>query len=338
MQEQFPSLAYLSLVGRISGASVLPDGFLGGSAPRLQSLRLHYITFPALPKLLLSATELVRLDLLMPDSRYILPEAIVPSLAVLAKLDSLTIKYIKSRAERESRRPPPPIRTALPALTRFEFEGSGKYLEDLVSRIDAPFLETILITFDGRELDIPQFAQFMRRMTNFESLNDAHVFCGDFRVKIESLPHWAQYSEKTGLSISCRNWQLSSVAHVFTSVFPSIHMVERLYFYGDPSRSLEDIADMQWLELFHPFTAVKDLHLAKGFVTFIAPILQELVGERVTEVLPALQNIFLPELWSSGPVLEAIQQFVTARQRSGHSVAVHYGYDQILDHFQQVST
>jgi hypothetical protein len=68
---------------------------------------------------------------------------------------------------------------------------------------------------------------------------------------------------------------------------------------------------MQWLELFHPFSAVKSLHLAKGLVTSIAPVLQVLVGERVTEVLPALQNIFLQELELSGPVQEAIQQFIT---------------------------
>jgi hypothetical protein len=69
-------------------------------------------------------------------------------------------------------------------------------------------------------------------------------------------------------------------------------------------------------------------------VTCIAPVLQDLVGERVIEVLPALQNIFLPELLSSGPVLEAIQQFLTARQRSGRPVTVHHRKGQI----QLVST
>jgi hypothetical protein len=152
MQEKFPALTHLLLnfeYDRDRSAPELSDGFLGGSAPRLQSLSLHYIPFPALPKLLLSATELVFLDLLMPDYKYILPEAIVTSLAVLVKLKSLTIEFefYISRAERESRSPPPLIRTVLPALTRFKFQGSSEYLEDLVARIDAPLLETILITF-----------------------------------------------------------------------------------------------------------------------------------------------------------------------------------------------
>jgi hypothetical protein len=83
MQEQFPALIHLTLFADfIAGpAPALPDGFLGGSAPSLQYLRLQSISFPALPKLLLSATELVRLTLWdIPYSGYISPEAIVTSL------------------------------------------------------------------------------------------------------------------------------------------------------------------------------------------------------------------------------------------------------------------
>jgi hypothetical protein len=60
MQEPFSALIHLKL-DSIFNDQALPDGFLGGSAPRLQSLRLSSIPFPALPKLLLSANDLVRL-------------------------------------------------------------------------------------------------------------------------------------------------------------------------------------------------------------------------------------------------------------------------------------
>jgi hypothetical protein len=52
------------------------------------------------------------------------------------------------------------------------------------------------------------------------------------------------------------------------------------------------------------------------------PALLELVGRRTTEVLPALQNIFLEKLRPSGPVQEGIRQFVAARQVTGHPTAV----------------
>jgi len=61
-------------------------------------------------------------------------------------------------------------------------------------------------------------------------------------------------------------------------------------------------------------------------VWLVAPALQELAGERATEVLPALQNLFLRTLGRqpSGPVKEAIGQFIATRQPYGHPVTVHY--------------
>jgi hypothetical protein len=122
------------------------------------------------------------------------------------------------------------------------------------------------------------------------------------------------------------DWQISSVAQVFTSFFPSIYMVEHLYIYGPqylPSQWQDDIENMQWLEIFHPFIAVKNLYASKEFAQCIAPVLQQLVRGRVTEVLlPALESLFLEELQLSGPVQEAIGQFVAARQLSSHPISV----------------
>jgi hypothetical protein len=52
------------------------------------------------------------------------------------------------------------------------------------------------------------------------------------------------------------------------------------------------------------------------------PSLQELVGGRTTEVLPALQSLFLEELHPSGRFDKAIGKFVAARQLSNHPVAI----------------
>jgi hypothetical protein len=84
----------------------------------------------------------------------------------------------------------------------------------------------------------------------------------------------------------------------------------------------DNTENMLWLELLHPFTAVKHLYLSKEFAPRIVPALQELVGARTTEVLPALQNIFLEELQSSGPIQEGIGRFVGARRLSGHPMTV----------------
>jgi hypothetical protein len=73
MQGQSPALTYLVLYSLpIRRPPALPVGFLGGHAPRPQTLELHCIPFPTLPKLLLFATDLVRFTLRsMSHSGYI---------------------------------------------------------------------------------------------------------------------------------------------------------------------------------------------------------------------------------------------------------------------------
>jgi hypothetical protein len=119
-------------------------------------------------------------------------------------------------------------------------------------------------------------------------------------------------------------WQLSSLAQLLTSFSPSIYTVEHLYIYSRlfGSQWQDDIEDVQWLEIFHPFAAVRNLYVSEEFVQGIANSMRELVEEGLMDVLPALESLFLEGFQSSGPVKEAIVQFVAARQLLGHPVAV----------------
>ncbi|KAH9164810.1 hypothetical protein EDB89DRAFT_387636 [Lactarius sanguifluus] len=93
MQKPFPALTSLSLFPCDGDLLALPDGFLAGSAPCLQELVLHDIPFPALPTLLSSASDLVDLQLLdLTEASYISPGALVTCLAVLPKLNHLSIE------------------------------------------------------------------------------------------------------------------------------------------------------------------------------------------------------------------------------------------------------
>jgi len=82
----------------------------------------------------------------------------------------------------------------------------------------------------------------------------------------------------------------------------------------------------QWLELLDTFPALKDLYLTDGIAQHFCGALQELSGERTTEVLPALRNLFVQGR-SLEPVQEAMKPFVAARQLSGHPVAVDHWKD-----------
>jgi hypothetical protein len=340
MQVQFPALRHLKLLSGIENFRypALPDGFLGGSAPRLQSLELDAIPFPALPKFLLSATDLVDLRLWnIPHYTYISPEAMLTCLAVLANLKSLTIEFeLPPSLNTELRNPPLPTHIVLPALTHFDFRGFGEYVEELVVRIDAPLLDSICIVISSL-FDAPELAQFIRRTTRFRvlDLNEAHVDFDFYGMLVDSLPSTQASDEKPRLRISCnsRDWDPSFLAMFLDSLFPSFCIVKHLYIHGSEQSEAEmeweesedDIEDTRWLEIFYPFTTVKKLYVCKTFAQFIAPALQQLVGETTTHVLPALECLLLEEPHPSVPVQEAFGQFIAARQLFGHPVAVSLG-------------
>ena len=120
------------------------------------------------------------------------------------------------------------------------------------------------------------------------------------------------------------------MAKVFTLILPSIYRVENLYIYRPrylPLEREDEVENGQWLEIFRLFRTVKNLYVTKEFARYIFPSLKKLVGERVADVLPALENFFLEQLqtpagWEPVHWQEAIGPFVAARQLSGHPVAI----------------
>jgi hypothetical protein len=308
MQRPFPALTRLRLDANNRAQPDIPASFLGGFAPSLRELYLSCISFPTLPKLLLSATRLVRLDLrFIPDYGYISPEAMVTALSVLSELEKLRIEFEFPEYLLDHKSLPLPTRALLPALTKFQFEGISRYLEGLVASIDAPLLNYLRMTFDLHDIfDTPQLTQFIGRTPNLKTHKKAYLVFSDYEILV-TFPQTFDGALK--LRISCGQLldaQLSSLAEVFgSSFFPQafIHAVEHLYIFGDLWQQ-KGVGSSRWLELFHPFTTVKGLHITQGFAPRIAPALQELTGERSTDVLPALQTIFLEDPLSSGLVLD----------------------------------
>ena len=336
IRHPFPVLTCLQLWPRYETRPVFPSWFLGGSAPRLQTLILHSISFPEFPTLLLSATSLVRLHLwnILPTlvSSYVSPEEMVTGLSALTSLDELVIEfgYIGDQKRVHLH---PSTRTLLPALTKLRLKWTNGYLENLVARIDAPLLDNLEITFFRQlEFDTPQLNQFISRTPKFKTQYETRLVFSDKDISV-TVPQTSDGALNLQLGIlgTWPYWGVLSLAQVCSSSFPQalIPAVERLYILENGVwdtdnnwRLYSDSSD--WLELLHPFTAVKDLYVSSEFTSCITFVLQELVGERVTEVLPALQTLFLakPLPLASGPLQEIIEQFVAARQIAGHPIAI----------------
>jgi hypothetical protein len=329
MQQPFPELTTLCLQPKLGETTpILSASFLGGSAPRLHALWLDYISFPGLPKLLLSATHLVHLTLRnIPPSGYISPEAMVTSLSVLTRLEKLDIGFVspRSRPDQKSRRPS--TRTLLPVLTKLRFKGTSECFEDFVARINAPLLDNLMILFFNRLISNtqpPQLAGFISRTPKFNGHDEARVVFSDWLISV-IFPQTSDGTLELAILPNRSHWQLSFLAEICSLSIPqTLLTVEHLYILGRISQMywLDDIESNHWVELLHPYTAVKELYLSQQLVPRIAPVLQELVGERVTEVLPALRALFLEEPLPSGPVQEAIGQFVDARQLAGNPITV----------------
>jgi hypothetical protein len=117
---------------------------LGGYAPSLKQLDLRDILYPALPEFLLSAGNLVTLTFRnISLSGRISPEAMVSHVAASPKLEILDIDFNALGSLPDLILSPPIIRTVLPALRKFLFSGACQYLEDFVSQIDTPQLNSI---------------------------------------------------------------------------------------------------------------------------------------------------------------------------------------------------
>jgi hypothetical protein len=85
--------------------------------------------------------------------------------------------------------------------------------------------------------------------------------------------------------------------------------------YHPEAELLEDRVSALCLQLFRPFTAVRNLDVSKEMGPLVAHALRELTGERATEVLPSLEQLNLGTGPFSKPeTQELLKPFIAARR------------------------
>ena len=334
MKAPFPELTKLELHTGEEESLPIPDSFLGGSAPRsLQHFELFGISFPGLPKLLSSADHLVHLALLeIPDSGYISPEAMVALISTLSSLRSLTLRfevpgYLPGW---ENRSLPPPKRSILPALEKLDFQGVIKYLEVLLTFIEAPQMNHTFITFfDQTYFDCPRLAQFINCTPTLRAVKEAHVQFADYTAIVKLYQTSTSNPFGLWIEIICSNepdLQFSTIERLCSPFLRTISTLEDLYIEHEYSLAergeIGAIENALWLQLLLPFLSVKDLYISEDFAPGIAKALKELDGARITEVLPSLQNIFVEWFKPLGAFQKKVGKFVAARQLSGQPIAI----------------
>jgi hypothetical protein len=284
------------------------------------------ISFPALPKLLLSSTGLVSLSLCdTPHSGYNFSDAIVDCLSSLTRLEYLQIDFpsFQPPSGLASRRPATLTRTFFPVLGSLLLEGVTEYLDQFLANMGAPLLDRVDIRFfDPPIFDTSRIAQCLCLAEKFKAFDQAYVlFCRDqFSTVLSS----RKGSTMLMLSLTWENssWELLGlILDSYDCLFRSFEIYQ-FEGYSLPNWPNET-GSAPWLHLARFLAATEYMYLSQGVAVHFAPALQELTGERATETLPVLRNIFVESLDSLGPVQESIGQFVAARQLlSGHLIDV----------------
>ena len=330
MQEPFPVLTRLLIyLEELGNALVLPAKFLGGSSPGLKSIRLYGIAFPALPTLLFSTSNLVTLALLnIPPSGYISPEAMVVGLAALPRLRTFQYYFQLASSRPDRTHLPLVTRTVLPALTAFLFKGASEYLEELVSRIDAPQLDWIYIYYLNQLVDFPvaQLSKFIDRSVGPKLNQSSHAnvtfFCD--RITFHTSRHRHDPNSDTpsaNTTIFCRgvDWQFSHLAQVLSQLSATFSNVVhfKLEVQLEQDRQLEGTDDVEWLRLLNQLSTVKTLHVSQELAGHIALALEDIASEMVADVLPSLDLIYLEDQPAS-----RVENFVSARGLSDYPVTV----------------
>jgi hypothetical protein len=306
MQEPFPALAHLRLEAqnRVS-IPALPDTFLAGSAPRLQTIYLAGFPFPAAPTLLLSAHDLVDVVLQdIPSTGYIPPEVLVASLAALPRLDDLTFgfEWGMSYPDRIRLPVPPVTRTVLPTLTRFYFEGLLEYFEDLVAQIDAPQLDCLQIEYrDQQDFQIPQLCKFINRPEKLSSFRRALL-----RVDFDAVTIHLFHRDQSSFRLSIQGGD--AIGQVVNQISAMLSNVDHLSIESEYCLGAERGDGIRWLEFLRPFTAVKALFVEKPLSRHIPLALKNVTGERAAEVLPALELLCLED-----ELVASLEVFLTVR-------------------------
>jgi hypothetical protein len=330
MEETFPVLRSLSFE---LGGEILPEQItlLNGSAPSLRDLTLRGISFPPLPQLLSSTSDLTSLRLFdIPNSGYIPPETMATSLSALPKLESLSITFKSPtpRLELRNRSPLLQTRFVLPALTRLEFEGVSEYFEVLAAQFDAPLLDDFTISYFYQPiLDIPQtvrfFSSYLDSLKPYSITLTFILWDGVFITFPSNTTHHSTLFPSHLWKIMCRhpNRQITSVAQICGQIPPFRSSVKSLAIMCDV---LIDPNPTLWLQLFHTFPSVQNLQIPVALEPAIVSAFDRPTegSLAVAEVFPSLHNLSIMGNKSGETVQRPIQSFVADRQRSGRPVTV----------------
>ena len=326
LRKPFPILTKLRLSLKENFAAGLPCGFLCGPMPRLQELHLNGMPFAKLPKLLLSARDLVTLHISeVPPDGQISPEKMAACLSTLTRLTSLSIIFhskcfagsgIGNEIDLASVTP-----IVLPALTSIKFHGLSDYVEALLTQIECPRLKDIDLSYLHPLLcfQMTQLFDFINRSEDRRPpalIGQMDVILASTEITIkfsyEVPDHIAICIRLSGLF----DWDVSHIVQVCDQFSNKLSSMRHL-FIDSKGRGPErpELGRSDWLQLFKycPFTTIQTLLISGDCVGHVALLLED--GRIASGLLPALELLCI-----QGLPMSWVANFCAARRLSGRPV------------------
>jgi len=268
----------------------------------------------------------------------VFPEVMAVGLAVMTKLENLTIQF-------NSGCPLPAqnirARVILPSLTQFQFQGSDRYLEDLVAQLDTPRLFDLTVVIQNlcARQSRDSLLQLFQFIDHAEDLKLAQFKCAHLEI-FHSYSHSicfynaqaGQHSTHFTLGEVGYHWsldygdqdsfsQLHSMRALLSQASATISHVQHLSITTVHETIWEIFRDRdESIRFFHLFDTVKTLHtVGRQFTNYLVPMLNGLSNKLVAEVLPALHL-----LKCEGKPQKIVKKLLASFIKSGGSLAIQH--------------
>ena len=303
-------------------------------APHLRRLVLSGFTFPIGSPLLTTVAGLVTLRLYFTRlSAYFQPRALLQCLSIMPQLETLVIGFSFSVPNRDIQRQLllAPIRTqaTLPNLRHFTFQGVRAYLEALICWITAPRLEELgIVFFNQLTFSLPGLLQFMRTTESLRFHSATLEFSNKAtRVGVYPRDGGEKWSFRVDVDCVHLDWQVSSVAQIFSALSQAFSAVENLTLRVGKGDLLPDLDGRhrvdrtEWRRLLSSFVNVKTLFVDDLLVAELSHCLLSGDGELPLEMMPELQELVYSGIGNG----DAFNPFVDSRRNAGSHVTLVHG-------------
>jgi hypothetical protein len=336
---QFSELEELVLLSRSGRQLSLPRTFLW--APRLRRLHSTRVAFSAPLQLLSSSRDLVDIQLHdISDDGCLSPMALADALSRMAQLRSLSLRVRFTAILPMSKEHVVQL-IVIPSLSCLKYQGTSKYLDSLLSRLDAPRLADIEITFFAEtRFNLSNFKEFINRTEMPRFHGQADILFTEGSVSISSTQS-VPTSLKLQVLCDLLNRQVVSMSQLCSHLASFYFRVDDIRIEATGTRlsswRYEMPVDCEtWAALIRSFKVMKCVRLASDISIEIMRALS-LSSGRHANMLPVLSKLCIYGPWSSYPPLrELVVSLMVDRRRSGRPIEVEY--EQFVDDLAEQGT